>query len=89
MQALPPARQVDVPGVVHGDGEAAPGLVAVLVGGGVQHVVLSLRQHLARHPGGHHVGYLHVVRENRLLPEHLTNKVSHLCESCVCIYVLM
>ena len=72
---LPPSRQVDVPGVVHGDGEAAPGLVAVLVGGGVQHIVLSLGQHLAGHPRRHHVGYLHVVSENRLLPEDLPNTV--------------
>ena len=45
--ASPASRQVDVPGVVDGDGESAPGLVAVLVGGSVQHVVLALCQHLA------------------------------------------
>ena len=72
----PAPRQVDVPGVVDGDGESAPGLVAVLVGGGVEDVVLALRQHLAGHARRHHVRDLHVVREDRLLPKHLPPGVS-------------
>ena len=72
----PASRQVDVPGVIDGDGESAPGLVAVLVGGGVEDVVLALGQHLAGHARRHHVRDLHVVREDRLLPKHLPPGVS-------------
>ena len=59
---------VRVLGVEDGDGEDAAGLVAVLVLGLVEDVVLADAQDVARKLGGHHVLDLDVVGEDRLLP---------------------
>ena len=62
-------------GIEDRDDKNTSGLVAVLILGLVEDVVLPEAEHVARKLWGHHVLDLHVVGKDRLLPGHLSSVI--------------